>query len=413
MVEQFAAARRSSGGVVPLAVRGLPWHLLPVLVAAFLAVLHAAALLSVESQAPWFAPDFGVFWTAADLAPEHPELLYDPEAVTRAQSWLAPGDDKPRPWAYPPTTLLLVLPLAWLPFWTSYAVWVAAGLASVLLVTWRWVRPAPGGAGLLLLVGTPPVLLAAVSGQTTLALAPLVLAGLAQLPRRPVLAGALLGVALVVKPQLLVLTPVALLAGRHLRALAAALAAALVLVLASVAALGWQPWEDWLRALPRFLVIVEEMGLQRRGLTLHAWAEERGLAGPAAVALRAASAVLGLGLVVRVFRRRTDLLGRGVALVAGGLLCSSYAMPYEAALLAPAAVAVLAAAAGVVSPVQRVTAIGVSLHLLGPLGPLAFALSVCLGRPPGPVTRPGDASRDGAAAVPGPGMLGTWTPTRS
>src|SRR5258706_16321345 len=75
----------------------------------------------------------------------------------------------------------------------------------------------PGRGALLLALAAPAVFVNAVRGQNGTWTAALCGGGLSLLERRPLLAGGLLGL-LIYKPQLGLLIPVALLAGRHWRA---------------------------------------------------------------------------------------------------------------------------------------------------------------------------------------------------
>jgi len=65
------------------------------------------------------------------------------------------------------------------------------------------------------------------------------------LPRRPFLAGLVLST-LCLKPQFVPLIPVALLAGRHWRAMVGGLAGGLVWVVASLVLIGPRVWLDWI-----------------------------------------------------------------------------------------------------------------------------------------------------------------------
>ena len=62
-------------------------------------------------------PDYSTFWTAAGLSLTETAgtVLYDAERMTELQSWLVSNEDF-RPWIYPPSTLLVLLPFAQLPF---------------------------------------------------------------------------------------------------------------------------------------------------------------------------------------------------------------------------------------------------------------------------------------------------------
>jgi hypothetical protein len=142
-----------------------------------------------------------------------------------------------------------------------------------------------------------------------------------------------------VKPQLLVLVPVALLAEGRWRTLAAAGATGAALVGASVAAWGLEPWFAWLSALHRFKALIfAAPQLIAALITPYGALLTHGLNGAWAFLL----APLAIWLAWSTFRRSTDVADRSIAIFAGALLISPYAMYYEAALLAPAVAAYLA-----------------------------------------------------------------------
>ena len=149
------------------------------------------------------------------------------------------------PWVYPPTFLLLILPLGLLGPMASYMAFLLVGFAGLLLAITAW--PAPYWHRAVLLVSaaaSPAAMFTLLAGQNAFLTAALLFGGLGLLCRAPVVAGLLLGL-LVFKPQLAVLVPVALLAGRHWRALVAAGCSAAMLSLASLVAFGPAPWMDW------------------------------------------------------------------------------------------------------------------------------------------------------------------------
>src|SRR5258706_6960278 len=104
----------------------------------------------------------------------------------------------------------------------------------------------PGRGTLLLALAAPAVFINAVGGQNGTWTAALFGGGLGLLERRPLLAGGLLGL-LIYKPQLGLLIPVALLAGRHLRAAAAAGAVARTLLMVCGIRVGAHVWAGNLR----------------------------------------------------------------------------------------------------------------------------------------------------------------------
>ena len=100
-----------------------------------------------------------------------------------------------------------------------------------------------------LLLAVPAVLMAVISGQTSLLMGALLFTG-ATLGNRPLLAGAIFGVAACIKPQVMVLLPLVILFAGQWRILASAAATGLVLCLAATLLYGAQIWADWLLSLP-------------------------------------------------------------------------------------------------------------------------------------------------------------------
>ena len=170
--------------------------------------------------------DFISFWGAAQLALSgDPAAAYDQARLHEVQSAVVTfvnGDGMPFP--YPPAFLLLVAPFGLLPFAVSLAVWSAATFA-VFFVLIRRMFPQSGW----LAAAFPPVFINAAIGQNAFVTAALFAGGMLFLQRRPFAAGLLLG-CLVIKPQLGLLLPVALLAARQWRAIAGAATSSLGLL---------------------------------------------------------------------------------------------------------------------------------------------------------------------------------------
>ena len=164
------------------------------------AVLALAAVwlaaFKLEHQIPFV--DFQVLWTGGRMTPD--------EAYRQA-------------FPYPPSALLLLAPIARLGFGLAGPLWTGLTLAAFAGVSWRLLPECRRAVGLALVVLTPGAAWAAVSGQASFLIGALVVSGTAMLERRPWLAGVALGAAAAVKPSDLVLAPVALIAGRHWRAL--------------------------------------------------------------------------------------------------------------------------------------------------------------------------------------------------
>lgn len=288
------------------------------------------------------AIDLAPLWTAGGMALNSPQHIYDFAKITADQQWLLRGGWGIRPFAYPPSTLLLMTPLSTLSFSTAYAVWMLATGALMLWATMRLAPERPWLAAGLALVSTPAFLVL-VTGQTTFLVAGLVALAVPALERRPRLAGVLLAAACLIKPTALILAPFALLAGRYWRALLWAGVAGLIGAAVTAAAFGPQPWLDWLEALPRFQALFDRhQGLQRGAIAPSAEAFTMGVRGLNLLIFRLGCVLVGIVVIWRVWSSTTDAPARIGSLLGGGLLAALYAMHYDAALLAPAVAVVVA-----------------------------------------------------------------------
>ncbi len=156
--------------------------------------------------------DFAIFWAASKLAlAGQPQAAYD---LTKLQEVQRAVTGKSTPpgcgWYYPPTFLLMALPLALFPYLVALALWLATTLAAYVLVV-RGI--APHRLTVLLTLAFPATFWNFFYGQNGFLSAALLGGGLLLLERFPVLAGLLLG-AMCFKPQLALLVPIALIAGR-------------------------------------------------------------------------------------------------------------------------------------------------------------------------------------------------------
>ena len=149
-------------------------------------------------------------------------------------------------WEYPPNALLIVYPLALLPYLWSLTLWLVLGAALYLTALWRILpRPLTLWAGL----AYPAVLVTIGHGQNALLTTGLLGWGVLLLHRRPVTAGILFGI-LAFKPQLALLVPVALIAIGQWRAIGAAMFTLLVLAITSDILFGSCVWAGFRANLP-------------------------------------------------------------------------------------------------------------------------------------------------------------------
>jgi arabinofuranan 3-O-arabinosyltransferase len=311
--------------------------------------------------------DFAGLWAGGKAALTDVGRLYDFHYVSELQGWpLGPG--RLRPYAYPPSALLLFVPFAMAPWNLSYALWT---LLTGAFFAWAGIRA--GAPRWFMLV--PWVTFAAFCGQATFLLGGLVMAAMVLNDERPILAGVLYGAAAAVKPQLLMLLPLALIAERRWRTMVAAAITGLTLCAVAAAAWGLQPWFEWLNALSRFEHLVSGARLlvanaitPYAALTYWRWNGAWAL-------LLAPGVLLWVWLT---FRRAADLPERMIALFGGAFLISPYAMNYELALFAPATAAYVARTGDRRWPGYVAAAIGQALIIHPAFIGLALTLSLPL-----------------------------------
>jgi len=283
--------------------------------------------------------DYLPLWTAMR---SDPTRVYDFSYITHQQAWLYIGTL--RPFVYPPTVLLVLAPFGLLPYWFSYAAFVLSTGALYLVATIRL-----GADWRVLLL--PPIVFVAIAGQVTFLVGGLVILA-ASFRSRPILAGFLYGIAGVIKPQILVLLPVALITEGSWSTIFSTGAAAGILALASLAT--GADWMAWLHALLPFQkLVLGNQSLVADAITPYiAWGRLGALI----------AGCFAVGIVWLAFRTG-DLSVRIIALCGGALLLSPYAMNYELALLAPA---VVVSRSPLRWPATLLVGVGV-IHYFGPL----------------------------------------------
>jgi len=297
--------------------------------------LGGSGLLDVRGDP--IGGDFSHYWVASSLALKAgPAAVYDPDRFLAAQKEFF-GIKIPLIWLYPPTFLLLILPLGLLPYLLALGLWLSLPLAALLLVVRRI---APSYLSPWLALAFPGAFMNLIHGQNGLLSASLLGAGLLLLEQAPVTAGVLLGL-LSYKPHLVVLIPVALAAGRRWRALLSMGISAAALMAASLLVLGTEVWAAFLRNLPGTLAILETGRLGKDVLLFTAkmptWAAAVLLAGGPpwlAQLLQAGVMLATTGIVFWVWSREAPTGVRAAVLVLCALLFPPYEFLYDLAILA-------------------------------------------------------------------------------
>jgi hypothetical protein len=216
------------------------------------------------------------------------------------------------PFPYAPPFLLVCRALALLPLPAAYLAWIVASGAALAASAKHWASP--------LLILSPAVFYAILAGQTSCVVGALMFEGLFLLAQRPRLAGALLAMAALIKPQFVFLAPLGLIVACELEALLTMAAVGVAACLVATLALGVGIWSAWLGGFP---VAEANYAFVHPHLTLQpTW-------------LWAVGLVAGLGLMWSAFRR-DDSAARHLACAGTAILCGPHALWYDAAVLAPA-----------------------------------------------------------------------------
>lgn len=176
--------------------------------------------------------------------------------------------DASAPFAYPPTTKLLLWPLSL--FQSGYVAFTLV-TATAFLATCRKAMPP---LALVLVPLSFPFINVALIGQPTFLVVALTIIGLSKKDRR--VGGVALALAAGIKPQLLTLVPFYLLVSRDWRAFVWAGAAYFALVVGSVLAFGYEAWQLWLPALANYRDVIAGGDVMRWVITPIGVAERDG-----------------------------------------------------------------------------------------------------------------------------------------
>lgn len=276
--------------------------------------------------------DFIAFWAAGKLTlTGEASAAWDNTRLFAAQQLAIADSIGNYAWFYPPTALLLVTPLALLPYVTAWLLFMAGSLVLWLRTLWREL---PQRDAWPLLLGFPAVLANLQYGQNGLLTCAIACLALTRLEQRPLLAGVLLSL-LTFKPQLLAPLSLLLLVTRSWRTLIGLAGGSLALALSSLLLWGPEPWLAWPHALDLASRLTSQGALpwlQMPSLfaALRLWQM------PVELAL-SLHALLGLGALLlawHIWRLTRDNAARGSAAVLATLLCSPYLFDYDLAWLA-------------------------------------------------------------------------------
>jgi hypothetical protein len=269
--------------------------------------------------------DFVSFWAAGRMLLDGAgPAIYDIDAHRAVEHSVA-GSIGLMPFPYPPPFAFIVLPFGSLSYEVSFIAWVMITIALYLIASTAWMPR-------LLALAQPSLLVNVFVGQAAFLTSALFMAGTSLMSRRPMLGGALLGM-LVIKPQLGLLVPLALAAGRHWRAFAAAAFSSTALMVASLPLVGLDGWTAFVKLVSAFAGYVTTGRWPWRELaSVYAFQSYFAVSPLIAIFVHSAVAIGAAALVWRAWRG--DRPGKVASLAAATLLISPYLMTYDGLILA-------------------------------------------------------------------------------
>ena len=276
--------------------------------------------------------DFIVFYSSAllSLAGEAASA-YDQATLNAFQDNVLGIDPRNLPWRYPPIFFLFLLPFTYLSYLGAFWSWSVLTITMLMVVVRQitpvWYLP-------LLVPLCLPVAYSMVAGQNGNLTAILIGAGLVMLPRSARIAGIIFGL-LAYKPQMAVVIPFCLLAGRYYSAFISMAITTIALILISWVAFGTEPWIAFLQGL-------SSQTDSAFGATREIWERMPSViitalqvfdSSKAAWTLQVCVALLAITLSTWVWRTSTNPGARALALVASTPLISPYVWDYDMAIL--------------------------------------------------------------------------------
>jgi hypothetical protein len=260
------------------------------------------AILRAPAGAPCWLGDGWQWWSGSYLALHgQVDMVFTPAAFS---SWVNGRTGCGlHVWSYPPTTLLLLLPVGLLPPVPAVLLFDALGTA---LFGWSIRRAGLKGDMWLTVMLSPAAIFNLASQQNGAWTGGLFLTGLALAERRPILGGIAFGM-LTAKPQLCVLVPFFLLGRRNIRCLAAMAATALALALAGTLAFSVHAWGLFVtQVMPEIHRLIEQAlppGNNATVVTAYALARATRMGAAAANACQLGASLLAAAGAVWVARR--------------------------------------------------------------------------------------------------------------
>ena len=293
--------------------------------------------------------DFLNFWMYGRAAWQpDPSRFYDPHLYNDALAALLGPNYLGQNWSYPPSIMLLAAPFGRIGYVPALLCWTALGLELFIGVLRRQIRDQglDDKSLLIAILFSPAAVFCLISGQSSFVTAAMLLAIMALLDRKPVVAGLLIGL-LTLKPQLGLLFPIILVASGRWRVFAVASITALFLAGATTALFGPQVWIDFVqKGLPAQNIVLSDPSLIGTPYYPTIFMNVRGTGASYAMAMTV-QAVFSLGAIAAAFfvfryRRDADPQLRNALFFACSICAVPYLLSYDTLAVTCLAVMLLA-----------------------------------------------------------------------
>ncbi len=286
------------------------------------AITIVVATWVYHSLAP--AVDFASFWAAGRLAlMGTPALAYD-IAAHRAVEMTVAHMGGLMPFPYPPPFLFIVATIAFHPFWLAYLLWILATSALYFAATRNFATARYAFAH-------PSAIVNAIIGQNGLLTSGVFILGVSMVARWPFLAGVVLGI-LILKPQLAILVPVALVAARRWDSVAGAALSSILLLVAAWLVFGTESYRAFLAITGQYAGFMDLSRWNWSELaSLFSFLRFFGIPQPVALAIQAMAGLAAAILTWRAWAGGDE--ERGAILASATMLMSPYMLTYDSMLL--------------------------------------------------------------------------------
>jgi hypothetical protein len=285
--------------------------------------------------------DFANLWAGGKLAASgNVALLFDVETYRGALREMLSPVLADQEWSYPPSILLIGVPLSLLPLSFAYILWTLGSVLALYLAC-RTLNLSRVYCVAVCL--SPVVFYNALLGQNGTLTASLLVTGLANLQRRPILGGMLIGL-LSIKPHLGILLPFCLLAGGYYAAFFSAALTCLVMILATGLLFGFDTWLGFWDETRMIMTAILEapfpQGYHASASTIFSFSRGLGADLPSAYLVQAIATATALVLAIWLWSRKPAASAELRVPISAGLalIATPYGYVYDAVALAIGAV---------------------------------------------------------------------------